>query len=504
MTRVSESEGRLTREGDTPLATLAKGASVAMLGKFLGRGMHILGQLVVARFLGPASFGLYGTGWTVVTMGGVFATLGLDQAVVRFGSRYRRSDPPGFKATVLECIALAVGCGILIGLLAKTVFSKPELSLVFRLFSPAIGLFAGLRVAAAATVISQRMSYAVAAEDFTQPVANLALVAVLSLLGFGLVGAVSAGTFSFACGFAVAIALVIRLFPQILTDVGHAFLVPQLLRFALPASLAGIFIMYMSWIDRLMVALYRPVEEIGLYQAASQASLLFAIIQGAITAIAMPMIADLHDQNERQTLARVFRVSTKWSLYVSLPLFAVVWTQSQQLMTVIYGTRYSGAALSLLILSAGQLVNASTGAVGPLLVMTGGHVRWSILCGIMLALEIALSLVLVPTLHGPGAATAGAIALGGLNVLGVIEARRRLGLWAYDTRYLKGVLAAVLTFFALWLLDRLPLPLGPVRLATTAAVSVIVFVTTLRFIGLDSEDSEVLSRVRTRIVRSLG
>src|SRR5256885_3800321 len=116
MTRVSESEGRLTREGDTPLATLAKGASVAMLGKFLGRGMHILGQLVVARFLGPASFGLYGTGWTVVTMGGVFATLGLDQAVVRFGSRYRRSDPPGFKATVLECIALAVGCGILIGL----------------------------------------------------------------------------------------------------------------------------------------------------------------------------------------------------------------------------------------------------------------------------------------------------------------------------------------------------------------------------------------------------
>src|SRR5437899_11716766 len=103
-------------ESESAVATLARGASVAIVGKLLGRGVHILGQLVVARLLGPSTFGLYGTGWTILTMGGVFSTAGLDQAAVRFGSHQKSSDPRSMRGTLVQCIGLAIGLGLTVGL----------------------------------------------------------------------------------------------------------------------------------------------------------------------------------------------------------------------------------------------------------------------------------------------------------------------------------------------------------------------------------------------------
>ena len=60
--------------------------------------------------------------------------------------------------------------------LGERVFSKPELTAVLRLFGLAFPLIVVLKVAAAATRVSQRMEFAVSAEFVVRATTNLILV----------------------------------------------------------------------------------------------------------------------------------------------------------------------------------------------------------------------------------------------------------------------------------------------------------------------------------------
>ncbi|RMH48620.1 MAG: hypothetical protein D6694_00260 [Gammaproteobacteria bacterium] len=94
-------EGKVPREGrtnlekqeesdseklDADVRRLGKGAIVAMGGRVGGRVMLLVSQVILARVLGPAGFGLYALGWTVMQIVSLIAPLGTHDGVIRFGS----------------------------------------------------------------------------------------------------------------------------------------------------------------------------------------------------------------------------------------------------------------------------------------------------------------------------------------------------------------------------------------------------------------------------------
>src|ERR1700730_390620 len=86
---------------------LAKGASVSLTGGMAAQGLSMLGQILIARFLGAAEFGLYSMGWTLVRLFPSVTTLGLESGVTYFGARYLRSNAAKFKGVVKESITFA-------------------------------------------------------------------------------------------------------------------------------------------------------------------------------------------------------------------------------------------------------------------------------------------------------------------------------------------------------------------------------------------------------------
>ena len=56
---------------------LARGTGIAVPGQVLGRLLTFLGLAALARMLGPATFGHYAVGWTVLKVGALVAALGL-------------------------------------------------------------------------------------------------------------------------------------------------------------------------------------------------------------------------------------------------------------------------------------------------------------------------------------------------------------------------------------------------------------------------------------------
>lgn len=488
---------------------LAAGAGVTLIGKTMGRGLELLKQVALARLLGPEIFGLYAIAWNLFTVVVTIVQLGLPHGLTRFAAHYWRREDGAFKGVVVfslgvTLISSLVATGLLLlaaSWLAVSVFKEPELVEAIRLFALGIPLLAGLRLVAVGTRVSQRMRYAVFAEEIVQMLFNLLLFLVFYLIGWQLFGAVLATVLSFAPALALAIYYLVRLFPELLTvRMQTRVTLGQLMTFSLPTAVSGMFGMLVGRLDRIFLGYFRPAAEVGIYQAAAQLSMLFAtVVLGSFNAILTPMIADLHQQSEMERLQELYRVTTKWTLYVSLPLFLIVAFASHEIMYIVFGEQYVDGALPLLVLSAGQLFNAATGAVGFLLVMTGRQNRWFVISTVMLIFLVLLNWAFIPAIGSLGAALSTTLTVSMLYLIGLHQVRTQIRLWPYDRRYVKGLLAAASTVGALFLLHALP-ALSPLpTLLLTTATSFVTFIGALLLLGPDEEDHELMRVFRARI-----
>ena len=487
---------------------LAKGAGISFVGKMLGRGVHAVNQIVLARVLGPEIFGMYALGWTLMRMTSTIAPLGVNQGVVRYAYRYWRIDNSRLKHLLLQSLSFAFASGLVVGTvlyfytpwLALRVFHKPEMIPVFRLFIVAIPIVSGLNVAVAATRVSQQMKYAVYVEDLSYPITNFTLIVLFSYWGWGLMGMIAAFLIARTIALIIALIYLRKLYAGVFAvaaKVGVTF--RQLVAFSLPTTLASVSILVTLWADRLFIGFFLPTEYVGVYQAITQISVLFTTILTAFSMIFAPMIADLYQAGDIQRLGRLYSISTKWGLYLSLPILLVVVFYPDEVMKTLFGSEYSGGALPLVILSITQIISVGSGGVGYLLVMTD-HQNHLLLTSIgSLITNLTLNWLLIPGYGLVGAAVATGIAIGVLSFGSLYFVKRSLKLWPYDWRYGKGLLAAMVAAIAIAVLRSAASPPFQLELFGAAVLSAGTFGGALILFGLDAEDLEVIQSVRRRL-----
>jgi O-antigen/teichoic acid export membrane protein len=490
------------------VATLAGGASVSLIGKVIGRGLNFLGQIILARLLGPEAFGLYAIGWTILRVAQSVIPLGLDNGVIHFSSRYNQSDHAELKGVMTQSIGLAIFSGLFFGLslflaapwMAHEIFRKSSLVFVLRGFAVSLPFVAGLRVVSAATRVSLRMKFSVYAEDVGQTLSNLVLIFIVYLLGGKLIGAVAAGVVSFVFAFGLALFYLRHLFGHVFTF-RHKMALSnrELLLFALPTTVTATFGALTVWVDRLLVGHFLSAGETGIYQAASQSSVLFAIILTGFNAIFAPIIAKLYSQGEMKQLNELFRVSTKWGLYLCLPFFVVICFASSQVITMMFGAEYLEGSLPLIVLTIAQLVNVGTGAVGYMLIMTGRQNQWLLISGTSFLLNFFLSWHLIPRLGLIGASLAAGTSIIWLFLLGLFQVKRSLGLWPYDRRYLKGLYATMLTAITVLLFRLVGIQASWLNLFAMLSSAIGIFGVSLLLFGLDKEDRKFISVALTNL-----
>jgi O-antigen/teichoic acid export membrane protein len=457
---------------------LGRGASLALLGSVLGRVVNFVGQVVVARWLGPAMLGLYALGWGAFRLLSLPATLGINNGLQRFGSISRSRAGFGGKELLRRALGLTLATSGLVGLglvaaspwLSTRVYGEERLLPILVVFGLALPAAAVLRVAAAATRVSQDLRASVVLEDFGQPFLFAVLAALILNAGAGVLGVAAAAALSFALVAPFAFVWARRWFPRsdVSEPVGSPWVSASVLvRYSVPTALAGTVGVTMTWLDRLLVGYYMPSEAVGWYQVAAQASGAFAVVLGAFSAIFGPMIAGLLERGERERLQELFRVATKWGVLAVLPGAALCLLFPGPAIVAIFGPDYLPAAVPLLILVVGQVLTAATGAVGYLLMMGGQQNLWLGLSLAALAADIVLNIVLIPEFGLAGAAAATTLAVGALYISGLVAVRRQLGLWPYDRRFL-GVAATVVVALGGSAMLHLASGLGP--LATVLAV----------------------------------
>ena len=189
----------------------------------------------------------------------------------------------------------------------------------------------------------------------------------------------------------------------------------EIFRTTLPIWMVVVSQQLSQWGGQFISSVYVAKEELALLAIAMRIAMLVPMILTAVNMVVSPKFAALHHQGETKKTEDVLAESLKLLGAVSLFVFLVMVVFGGDVLRV-FGHQYVEAGGLLSILVCGQLVNALTGPIGKLLMMSGFEkdVRNSSM--IVAALGLALAPFLIAQYGVFGAAIATALTISAQNI----------------------------------------------------------------------------------------
>jgi O-antigen/teichoic acid export membrane protein len=406
--------------------------------KVVYAGLTFLTTMLLARWLGAAEYGVYAFAYSLLMLVTIPTQAGLPNLVVRETARGMVLGRPDlvqgvwrWSGRVVGALSLALlALASLAILLWRGRLSNTQgLTLVWALALVPLMALGNLRGAALrglkCIVAGQLPEFAVRPALFA-----LLLVGVSLLAGRGLTAPmamalhVSAALIAFLAGAwmlwqntPVSVRQVIP------ASEGRVWLMSSML-FALIAG----FQVINNELSTVMLGLFEPSEQAGIFRVAVQVSTLASFGLQAVNLVVAPRFADLYAQGKMASLQRLATGSARIVLGFNLILTALFVFAGKPFFSLLFGPDFAASYSPMLILLVGQMANSAAGSVGFLLNMTGHERDTAQGMASAAIINIALNLLLIPLWGIVGAAAATAVSMTVWNVLLWWKVRIKLGI----------------------------------------------------------------------------
>lgn len=492
------------------LPVVAKGAIINFSG-IAGRMFLVYGYtFFLARVLSVSELGEYFLIFTIINLLGLASMVGLDTGVVRYVALYAGEGKIGLARKTLKA-GLMFGIPVSLTFAATLFISAPSVSDHFfessadavtgiRIFSMAIPFLVAARLFNATTQGMHQMKYQVLSRDIGEQIAKIGYSVIMVLMGGGLIGIVWANVASTATGVALAFvfALIVLAGPKGTNEEGGRP-AAAVLRYSFPLAFANIAIALLMWIDTLMLGYLGSSEDVGFYGVALKISVIGTKIVTAFVLVFSPIIADLWNRGKIAELKGLYITVSRWIFMLSVPVFLLLILFSDSLMRI-FGSNFVVGSAALAVLAIGQLLSASMGASG-LMILMSGHSRMELFNVIVtLAVNITLCYLLIPHFGIIGAAIAHMSGLALVNLMRVTEIWIFMRMFAYDSSYIKPVISAVASAAVIGTISRfLILDAGLIQIAALASLLLFIYVSVMVMLGLEPQDKEMLVKLKASV-----
>jgi O-antigen/teichoic acid export membrane protein len=213
---------------------------------------------------------------------------------------------------------------------------------------------------------------------------------------------------SYIIGNALGLIVTILLLRKSLVGVFSHFqkhMVLPIIRGSWPFAVMGIFGMFLTNIDTLMIGFWNNEHVLGLYAAAQKPIALLYILPGFLSASFFPIISKIIHETPEKTATFVGK-SYRSALMLALPLTFGGIVLAQPLISVVFGPEYEGAHTTFQILLA-SLVPAFLGAIFSDILLAEDSQKLFIRSSIAGALtNVFLNILLIPQFGIEGSAVA--------------------------------------------------------------------------------------------------
>jgi O-antigen/teichoic acid export membrane protein len=354
------------------LTTIAQKAARGGLFLFFGNASSTVilavGIIIVARLLGPSSYGLYTLALVIPTLLVSLSDAGMNFALVRLPARLRAEGDFAranrfIRLGLLLKLAIStvafIVCYLGSTLIARTVLNRPELGPFLQIASLMI-VFQAVVDATSNSFIGQDLMQYSAGVQIMQAVLKGTLGPALVLVGLGIAGALSGYVVSLAAaGLTGATLLITRHARSSNQTTNPASMdVRALLGYALPLYLALVLSVFLIQYQSIVLAHFASNVEIGNFGATWNFTTLMMILVYPITTAMFPMFSKMDPKSQKTELARGFVLAVKYTSLLMIPASVAVMIFSRDLIYLTYGSGYTFAPQYLVLLSALYLLTA--------------------------------------------------------------------------------------------------------------------------------------------------
>lgn len=510
--RDTKKEDQVNQHKD--ISATARGAGIAGFANLMHNALRYVMNVAMTHMVSPNIFGVFGEVITAVSLLGVLANLGFDRLLIYLLPTYRvKHERELFSGLVRLSIRISLIAGFLLGallfafapLIARGYYHTPSDELILRELALLLPLIALGGAYSAGLQALKEIEWKVYVQLSLSVITLIALV-IFYLLGWGLQALIFSAIGGYICSMLVGQIAFSKCVRRFTGQAAPRYMPRQWFGFALPALFSEQIFNIAITADILILSIFATPAQAGIYIVASRFSSLVNIPLASLNVIFIPQMAEYFAKGERQQLKSMFKMVTKWSFSLSLPvcLCSLVFHDA---ILGIFGAQYTSGWLVLIILCFGYLANTGTGAVFQLLSITRRLYVTSIDSMVQLMLSVGLSFLLVPRFNILGAALAVALASLLVNVLCVIEVYWVMKLHPYRWDMCKPLLAgAVTTAAGIILLHFVHLHPGSGRFAVLVELSLIVpfmliYILALLLLRFSEEDRIAFSALFVRFGR---
>jgi O-antigen/teichoic acid export membrane protein len=484
-------------------------AAVTLVGIGAGAVLMMINEVLAARFLGVAGYGLYALALMLTKTSAVMAVFGVPVSVLHYlPVHLSRDERQHALGTILGCIpvpvaialVLALGLGIGGDWLAAHVLKQPGAGPFLAVLGFAIPLLVMVDLLGIIVRGFGRALPAVVTQNMVPQLCSIAVLASLILWSGPQIGVAYAQIGGLIVGASLGIWFVVRLVHEQIGRAKPAFQLGRLYGYALPITLNVVAVLVIGLTDLFLLGLLKDASTVGTYRACMQIVLVFGLPMNALRATTAPVYTVLIAEGRRAALQDSYAAAVRLATLMALPLLLIIVVNGGDLLGIM-GPAFIVGTPALLVLAGGQAVESAFSA-SHVVLMIGSRQRLEAgNMALAAGLNLVLNLALIPPYGLLGAALSTSTSLIALAVLRGLQLRRILALRTIDRTLLRIVLVSVPPALLIWAAS-LPLGLGPgsglrplaLRLA---AMAVLIGGGLWRFC-LDAQDRAMLLRLALR------
>ena len=430
---MAENNSGPEKHKDDNLSVGAKGGAVAFILKISATGLGFLNQIVLARILGAEGIGEVLLALSIVKVAALIAKFGMEETMMRFVPLYIvRKDYARLKGTIYFglkfCLLLSIFLGFLIwffsGFISRDVFHSEGLLKLLPFIAVALPANVFYEVTGGILKGYKDTFRALLPQFFVSPFLRLVIFLLLSIRGGTPLYAVAAFLSGEIISMFLSIIFLYKKAGRIRTAERKSEY-KKTLKVAFTMISAGVSVFLFTNTDLWILGMFVSTEAVGIYGVTAKLVTLVVFSLGALSTIIPPLISSMYTSGNLNELRRVVRESSRWILSTAVPVILVLILEGNFILKYFFGEKFTAGYAALLILAAGQLINAGCGLVGYLLQMTGGHKKYMKIAMFWGVVNVILNIILVPRMGIIGAAPSTAFCLAMVNIVAMVEVYRK-------------------------------------------------------------------------------
>ena len=426
---------KLWRKLDTRVQETLGGAFNSLIIRVLGTLIGFFLTYMLSGLLNADGVGIYFLALSIVTISSTISRIGFDNTIVKFISIAASKERWDVVASISQRVTFIVAVtsfSTALALffasewLALDIFNKPYMEQPFQIIAFAI-------VPLSLSIIyaeSLRALKKIMLSEFIKVVSISTLILIL-LYPLVYTEGVHGATISYVVASYITLLLSVLLWSKSTPwpreeGEGGAPHTKELLASSLPLFSVAMAVLLMQNSAIVFLGIYASATDVGVYAISNRISALLLFPLMSLITIYAPKIAVMYEEED---ISEVSRFSKRCSLITSIfviPIAVIVGVFAKSILSI-FGDSFDAGVLVIRVLLIGVVVNALTGPVSNILMMSGHEAVVRNMSIIGALVTILLCAVCIPVWGSVGAAiaTTGGISL--QNILMLLQVKRYLG-----------------------------------------------------------------------------